>query len=103
MVNVTFFLKGDYYTGFLIKGHAGAGDFGNDIVCSAISSAAFLTANNITDFFNINADVTFSDGYMKLTSEDFAKVSPHIEGLYQHLLQLQEQYNKKIKVKISEV
>jgi len=102
VVNVTFFVKGDFYVGFQIKGHAGYGTEGNDIVCSAVSSAAYLTANNITDFFGIKADVTASDGYMKLISEDCA-VSPHIDGLRVHLLQLQEQYRKMIKVKISEV
>ena len=103
MVDVTFYVNGDFYTGFLIKGHAGYGTEGNDIVCSAVSSAAYLTANNITDFFGINADVTASDGCMKLTSEDYANVSPHINGLCEHMLQLQEQYRKMIKVKISEV
>ena len=103
MVNVTIFKEKDFYTGFEIKGHSGYGSEGNDIVCSAISSAAILTANNITEFFNIKADVTVQDGYLKLTTSFKAEVSPHIKGLCEHLIQLEEQYKKMIKVKITEV
>ena len=39
------------------------------------------------------------DGYMKVTAD----ADKLIDGLYRHLLQLEEQYEKDIKVIISEV
>ncbi len=103
MISVTFYKNGNDYLGFEMTGHSDYAEEGKDIVCSAVSSAAYLTANNITDFFNINADVTVSDGYMKLTALKSDNLNRLLDGFYHHLLQLAEQYEKDIKVKISEV
>ncbi len=103
MISVTFYKNGNGFSGFELKGHSDYAEEGYDIVCSAVSSAAYLTANNITDFFNIKADVTVSDGYMKLTSEKSDNLNRLIDGFYQHMLSLQEQYKNDINVKISEV
>ena len=35
--------------GFSLQGHAGCGEAGGDIVCAAVSSAAYLTVNTLTD------------------------------------------------------
>ena len=102
MIDVTFFLQNDNFIGYELKGHSDYAEFGSNIVCAAVSSAVYLTANNITDFLNVNADVTVSDGYMKLTAND-ERAIPLIKGLYAHLLQLQEQYNNDILVKTTEV
>ena len=103
MITVTFYKDGKDFLGFESKGHSDYGEEGDDIVCAAVSSAAYLTANNITDFFNIKADVTVSDGYMKLIAEKSDNLNSLLDGFYQHSLQLKEQYKKDIKVKISEV
>jgi uncharacterized protein YsxB (DUF464 family) len=104
VVKVTFFKhKGDY-KGFEFSGHSGYALEGADIVCAAVSSAAYLTANNITDFFKVkDVDVTVSDGYMKLTAENDECINPLLGGLYAHMLQLQEQYENEIIVKNTEV
>ncbi len=103
MIKVTFFKNGNDYTGYEFSGHSDYAENGFDIVCSAVSSSSYLTANNITDFFGIKADVTVSDGYMKLTAEKSDNLNRLIGGLYRHMLQLEEQYKKDIIVKISEV
>lgn len=103
MIDVVFFKQGNDFKGFEFCGHSDYSEDGYDIVCSAVSSAAYLTANNITDFFKVNACVTADDGYMKLMASDDPCINPLLEGLYSHMLQLQEQYNKDIKVKITEV
>ena len=43
--------KGIY--GFIIKGHSGYGEQGGDIVCAAVSSAAYMVINTITDIFGL--------------------------------------------------
>ena len=53
--------------GFHIKGHSGNGLFGNDIVCAAVSSAAFMVVNTITDVLNADANISvLEDGEMTL-------------------------------------
>ena len=103
MISVTFYKNGADFTGYEFSGHSDYAESGYDIVCSAVSSAAYLTANNLTDIFGIKTDVTVSDGYMKLTAEKSDVLNRLVDGLYRHSLQLEEQYPNDIKVKISEV
>ena len=103
MISVTFYKDGGDFTGYEFSGHSDYAESGYDIVCSAVSSAAYLTANNLTDIFGVKADVTVSDGYMKLTAEKSDILNRLADGLYRHTLQLTEQYQNDIKVKISEV
>ncbi len=103
MITVTFYRHSADFFGYEFSGHSDYAESGYDIVCSAISSAAFLTANNITDVFSIKADVTVSDGHMKLTANKSDVLNNLVDGLYRHTLQLAEQYPNDIKVKISEV
>ena len=87
MIDAVFIRNGKDFSGYEISGHSDYSEQGSDIVCAAVSSAAYLTANLITDFFMIKADIELSDGYMKLTAD----ADRLIDGLYQHMLQLQEQ------------
>ena len=103
MISVTFYKDGAEFTGYEFKGHSDYAEAGYDIVCSAVSSAAYLTANNITDVFGVKSDVTVSDGYMKITAQKSDNSNRLIDGLYRHSLQLAEQYPNDIIVKISEV
>ena len=103
MIKVTFYKHTDDFTGFEFSGHSDYAEEGFDIVCAAVSSAAYLTANLLSDSFFEHIDVTQSDGYMKLTAEKSDNSGRLIFGLYQHLLQLEEQYTKDIIVKITEV
>ena len=58
MTTVTFLKQGDLLLGFTACGHSGYAEEGEDIVCSAISSATIMTANTITDVLKIKANVT---------------------------------------------
>ena len=50
MLSAKFFvLESGTIVGFEILGHSGYAESGKDIVCSAVSSAAYMTENNITD------------------------------------------------------
>lgn len=102
MISVTFYKGGADFIGYEYFGHSDYAEEDYDIVCSAVSSAAYLTANNITDLFGIKADVTVSDGYMKLTAAKSDSLSRLVDGLYRHTLQLVEQYPNEITVKITE-
>ena len=105
MTTVTFQRQGDLLLGFTVLGHSGYGQEGEDIVCSAISSATIMTANTITEVLKINADVTDGDGILKvrISPDDAEKASAIMQGLLLHLNALEEQYSKYIKLKFSEV
>ncbi len=105
MITVTFFKSGNVLIGFEVSGHSDYSEEGSDIVCAAVSSAAYMAANTITDVQHICADVTEDDGFMslRLSESDAEKARNVILGLKLHLNALAEQYNKYIKVKNSEV
>ena len=105
MITVTFFCSDNLICGFKISGHSGFSEEGSDIVCAAVSSAAYMTANTITEILHIDADVTENDGFMSLSlsKSEAEKSAVVLDGLRLHLTALSEQYTKYIKVKISEV
>lgn len=106
MIYVNFF-KSDYeLIGFEVTGHSDYSDKGSDIVCSAVSSAAFMAANTITDVLNVKTTLEYSDdGYIKLMLcvADAKACKVIMQGFKLHLCSLEEQYKNYIKVNISEV
>ena len=102
MIRATF-LKSGNSKGFEISGHASARAYGSDTVCAAVSSAAYMTANTVTEVLKINADADVRDGYLKFTfeSDDKAAIAV-LDGLELHIRELEKEYPKKIKV-ITEV
>ena len=94
MTKVTFYFDGNVPFGFLISGHSGYAESGEDIICASVSSAAYMTANTITEILKVNAQINVSDAKMKLIVK---KEQRHISkdillGLKLHLDSLSEQY-----------
>ena len=48
--------------GFMLRGHAGRGQYGHDLVCASISAVVQTTVLGITDVLKLNADVELHDG-----------------------------------------
>ncbi len=107
MIKVKFFHSNDGApTGFIIKGHAGYGTKGNDIICASVSSAAYMSANTITEVIGIDADITVDDnGAMALTvpAESAHKTKEILLGLEIHLTELSKQYPKNVTITTTEV
>ena len=104
MIRVRFHTADDAIVGFTLSGHAGAGAHGQDIVCAAVSSAAYMTANTITEIIGAPADITVDDGYMALQVTDNAVGCKEIlSGFRLHLQALQEQYPTRIQLMNTEV
>ena len=104
MITAEFFTKQSKPCGFLIKGHAGYADNGNDIVCASVSSAIQLVANTITEVLKIRAEVKVLKDkiQLKLPNLDVNAVNI-LEGLLLHLAVLSEDYEGTIKITTSEV
>ena len=97
MIKVTFFKKQGNFRGFEINGHSGFAEEGADIVCSAVSSVAYMVANTLTEVSGVKADIVLDDGYMKFTSKDCTETVQTIyKGMTLHLNALAEQYDEYI-------
>lgn len=95
MIRAEFRLQKKMIAGFAVSGHAGAGEAGNDIVCAAVSSAVYLTANTITDVIAVPARVRVDDGgrmRLSLETEDLPVCQTVLRGLELHLKSLSQQY-----------
>ena len=100
MIRAVFVLQPDAAE-FTLKGHAG-GEEGTDIVCAAVSSAAYMAANTVTDVLGIKAEAEEADGYLHFSFSGSRPAADIIRGLRQHLEQLQAEYPHKIRIKTEE-
>ena len=104
MIRVRFHTAKDTIFGFTLNGHAGAGVRGEDIVCAAVSSAAYMTANTVTEIIGATADITVDDGYMQVMLTDkIADCQDILSGFQLHLQAMQEQYPKRVHLMNTEV
>lgn len=104
MLLATFFYRDNVLCGFDLNGHCG-GEAGRDILCAAVSSAAYMTANTLTDVCNIHADVTEQDGHLRvcLSEADTKRGQDILKGFNLHMQQLRDQFPKKIDLQNTEV
>ncbi|MCI8554869.1 MAG: ribosomal-processing cysteine protease Prp [Clostridiales bacterium] len=104
-----FFHRSDGLCGFELRGHAGAGVAGEDIVCAAVSSAVYLTANTLTDVYHCAEVVEEQDALFSLRLKEDAPDEVRrcgaglLEGFRLHLEGLACQYPSHIRVTITEV
>lgn len=105
MIQAEFFSQAGRPVGFRLKGHSGFSSAGTDIVCAAVSSAAYLAANTITDVAGSAADVTAKDGmmFLKLFSPADPVAGAILKGFRLHMEGLQEQYPQNIEITDTEV
>jgi len=104
MTTARFLSKQGVLCGFILSGHAGDKPAGESIVCAAVSSAALMTANTITEICGCKADVEEADGFLSIRILGrLEQATPLLLGLRLHLTELQTQYPKHIQVETTEV
>ena len=87
--------------GFRITGHStkNAGDDEGRALCAAVSSAAYMAANTITEVIGDKAVTEVSDGEMFLeVKKPSDKTVAVLGGLSLHLSELSKQYGKRLSV-----
>ena len=88
--------------GYAISGHAGqkpsvlgTGSQRNRLLCAAISSAAYLTANTLSDTLHLPCRINVRDGHMvvllRAAGGGFAAQAV-LRGLHAHMVQLAKEY-----------
>ena len=105
MIRAVFTVQDKLVTGFEISGHSGFSEQGSDIICSAVSSAAYMAVNTLTDVQKLDCNVTVNDGFMdlKLSKAEAEAAQVVLNGLLLHLDALSKEYADFIDLKISEV
>lgn len=105
MTRAVFLVKKGSLCGFRLSDHCDADDAGYDIVCAAVSSAAYMTANTITDILGCPAAIETQDAYLELVVEkaDIERCAAILAGFRLHMTELQKQYPQYIQVEITEV
>ena len=96
MTKVLFCGNKERLKSFLITGHStqSCDDLDGKVLCAAVSSAAYMAANTITEIANTECDIEVRDGYMSLTLlNDSEGAQLVLRGLLLHLQQLAEQYS----------
>ena len=108
MIKASFFvLDSGELVGFEISGHSGYSESGSDIVCAAVSSAAYMAVNTMTDVIGADVDLAVNErtGYMSamVSEKDIAKCSDILKGFKIHMLILEQMHASNINVSYSEV
>lgn len=97
MIRASFRIRPDSAE-FTVKGHSGAAEAGSDIVCAAVSSAAYMAANTVTEILGVDAQAEVKDGYLRFSFSGSQAASDIVKGLRLHLEELAAQYPDRIKV-----
>ena len=104
MIRVRFMTADGLLSGFSLSGHAGAGEYGQDIVCASVSSAALMTANTITEIIGAAADIASDDGYLSVTVQSrIEECQDILSGFRLHIQAHAEEYPKAVQLMNSEV
>ena len=102
MINIKFFhSENDVPLGFSFKGHADYAAHGSDIVCAAVSSAAYMTTNTVIEIMGVEADVTVKESgemTLKIPGEYADKTKDILLGLEFHIKELEKQYPKNVTI-----
>lgn len=83
---------------FTVEGHAMYGEYGQDIVCSAISSMLYLTMRGLenNDEIRVNTGDGFIDVEIKFPFNNFSKA--FLYAFYQSLKELEILYPNHVKI-----
>ncbi len=101
MTEIRFFNDGKMITGFEISGHSTSSydDIDGKIVCSAVSSAAYLTANTLSEIVKADISAEVDDGYMCIkVKSKLSESQVTLKGLLLHASELASQYRNYVKV-----
>ena len=99
MTVVKFLYDGKRLVGFCIEGHSTSDcdDVAGKTVCASVSSAAYMTANTITEIIGDSCEIEVDDAKMFLKLKSISDASLKVlEGFKLHITELSSQYSKRI-------
>lgn len=104
MITATLFQRSGAVTGFRVSGHSGYAQEGEDIVCSAVSSAVQLTVNNLQSFVPCAVCCREADATVELTVSDpeDERVAVLLAAFAAHMQNLSEQFSGYVNLNVTE-
>ena len=105
MTSVKFLETENRICGFEMSGHSSEdySDQVGKIVCSAVSSAAYMAANTIIEIIGDKCETEVNDGFMRIYIENPSdKAISVLEGFKLHITELSKEYRKQLRI-ITEV
>ncbi len=105
MIRAELFVREKKIVGFHLTGHSGMDEYGKDVLCAFISSAAYMTANTITDVICARAEAAADEGdmYVRVADGYTDRCRDILSGFELHLLNTKEQYPEYLQVIYTEV
>ena len=98
----------DVYTGIDLAGHAGYADYGQDIICAAVSALALNMANSVGEFthdrFDAGSEEETGHFWFRFTDHISSESRLLMHSLVLGLQNIQSAYGKQyIKIRVKEV
>lgn len=100
MIDAVLYNSGAGIEKIVVSGHAGYADIGEDIVCSAVSSAVQLTANAVSEVAGVSQAVFLDEktGAVTVLSHGNPQALQFLKAFELHISLLAQQYPKNIKI-----
>ena len=105
MTAVKFLYCKDMIKGFSVTGHStkNSEDENGRLVCAAISSAAYMTVNTLTEIIMAECELSVEDGFLSVNLKNkISESQAIIKGFKLHIEGLCDEYNKNIKIESEE-
>ena len=112
MIKIKFLKKNERIIYFEITGHANHGEYGEDVVCSAVSSVSQMTLNGLLETLKLDDRLQYEEkeGYIvcdldksDLTDDEIEKSEILIQSMYSYLKAVEESYGKYVEIRVREV
>jgi len=100
MIKIEILYHNNEFASLEVKGHANAGQYGQDIVCSGVSAVVFGGLANVLNEENYKYDIDEEKGYFHI--ECVSKNSEHdkivFETVITSLKKIEEEYPKNVHI-----
>ncbi len=109
MITVTVTRENGTPVGFSVSGHANMGEYGEDLVCAAVSAIVQTAILGITDVCNLSAGVSIEEGQTtcilskEATQEELRKAAIVFDTMLAGLRSIQASYPGTINFRNKEV
>ena len=109
MITVTSFHDADQMIGFSVMGHAGCGEYGEDLVCAGVSAIVQTSILGITEVLHLKADISIKEGdtvcilNRETNRSDLSKAAIVFETMMAGLKSIELSYPKALKFRSKEV
>ena len=109
MITVTAVLENGSPVGFKVQGHANMGEYGEDLVCAAVSAIVQTAILGITEVCHISAGISIEEGETTCilnkdaTQDEIRQAGIVINTMIAGLRSIQTTYPKTLKFRNKEV